>query len=121
MRLPELLIAGVLAGLGVRGLVHWVRRPFASTSARDHLLYAMYVTGRVGLWFAFAGIFALFAFAGTTDPVTGEQVLTRGTAFVDAVKRYRGLLLVPIVLATMQFVAGWFLGRGSAGGQDVGP
>lgn len=120
MRLPEFLIAMVLAGFGVRGLLHWVRRPLASTSARDHLLYALYVTGRVGLWFAFAGVFLLFAFAGTTDPVTGERVLTRGTAFVDAVERYRGLLLVPIVLATMQFVGGWFLGR-SAPGEDRGP
>ncbi|HEX6130756.1 MAG TPA: hypothetical protein VF044_03445 [Actinomycetota bacterium] len=111
MRAPELAIAVVLALLGVRSLVHWARRPFASADPRDHLWYAAYLTGRVGLWFAFAGMFAIFAFAGTTDPVTGEQVTSRGRAFEDAVEAYRWYVLVPIGLAAMQFVAGWFLGR----------
>jgi len=104
-------IAIVLAAFGVRSLVHWARRPFGSRDARDHLLFALYVMGRAGLWFAFAGMFLLFASAGTTDPVTGEQLHAPGQAFIDAVNEYRWYVLVPASLAAVQFVAGYFLGR----------
>ena len=36
--------------------IYWIRRPFESRDARDHLLFALFVTGRVGLWLALAGI-----------------------------------------------------------------
>jgi hypothetical protein len=111
MRGVELTIAIGLAALGVRSLVHWARRPFGSRDPRDHLLYALYVVGRAGLWFAFAGMFLLFASAGTTDPVTGEQLHAPGQAFVDAVNAYRWYVLVPAALAAMQLVAGYVLGR----------
>jgi hypothetical protein len=107
----ELAIAIVLAAFGVRSLVHWVRRPFGSRDARDHVLFALYVMGRAGLWFAFAGMFLLFASAGTTDPVTGEQLHAPGQAFVDAVDAYRWYVFVPATLAAVQFVAGYLLGR----------
>jgi hypothetical protein len=111
MRGVELTVAIVLAALGVRSLVHWARRPFGSRDPRDHLLYALYVVGRAGLWFAFAGMFLLFASAGTTDPVTGEQLHAPGQAFVDAVNEYRWYVLVPAALAAVQLVAGYALGR----------
>lgn len=111
MRGVELAIAAVLAGFGVRSLVHWARRPFGSRDPRDHVLYALYVMGRVGLWFAFAGMFLIFASAATTDPVTGEQLHAPGQAFEDAVEQYRWYVLVPAALAAVQFVAGFFLGR----------
>ena len=113
MRGPELVVAIVLAALGVRSLIYWARRPFGSRDPRDHLLYALYVMGRAGLWFAFAGMFLLFASAGTTDPVTGEELHAPGQAFIDAVNEYRWYVLVPAGLAAVQFVAGAFLGRRS--------
>jgi hypothetical protein len=109
----ELVVAIGLAALGVRSLVYWARRPFGSSDPRDHLLYALYVMGRAGLWFAFAGMFLLFASAGTTDPVTGEQLHAPGQAFVDAVNEYRWYVLVPAGLAAVQLVSGAFLGRRS--------
>jgi hypothetical protein len=112
MRGLEFVLAVVFGSLGVRSAVYWLRRPLRSHRVGDHALYALYVTGRVGLWFAFAGIFLLFATVGTTDPETGERIASRGQAFVDAAQEYRFLFLVPVGLAAMQFVAGWFLGRG---------
>jgi len=111
----ELAIAAVLAALGVRSLVHWARRPFASRDARDHVLYGLYVMGRAGLWFAFAAMFLLFASAGTVDPVTGVQLHAPGRAFVDAVNENRWFVFVPVVLAATQFVAGYVLGRRGEG------
>jgi len=96
----EVVLAAVFAGLGVRSLVHWARRPFEGNDPVDHLLYALYLTGRVGLWFAAAGAFLLFA-----------SIPTRGQAFADDVRDYRWYLLVFVVLAVLQLVAGWFLGR----------
>jgi hypothetical protein len=100
MSIVELVVAGILAGLGVRSLVYWVRRPFASRDVSDHLLFALYLTGRVGLWFAAAGAFLLFA-----------SVKTRGRAFADDAGEYRWYLGVFLALAAMQLVAGWFLGH----------
>ena len=121
MRGVELAIAIALAGFGVRSVVYWSRRPFGSGDARDHLLFALYVMGRAGLWFAFSGMFLLFASAATVDPVTGEQLHAPGRAFVDAVDAYRWYALVPAVLAAVQFAAGWFLGRRTERGDQRAP
>jgi hypothetical protein len=115
MRGVELAIAIVLAALGVRSLVHWARRPFRSRDPYDHALFALYVVGRAGLWFALAGMFLLFASAGTIDPVTGEELHAPGQAFIDAVDEHRWYVLVPVGFAIAQLVAGWFLGRRSEG------
>jgi hypothetical protein len=80
----------------LRSLVHWLRRPFETTDVRDHLLYAMFVTGRAGLWLALAGLFLLWA---DYD----------GAAWV--VGRYRWYVMVFASLAALQFVAGYFLAR----------
>jgi hypothetical protein len=100
MNVPESVVAAVLAALGVRSLVHWARRPFEGADRTDHVLYALYLTGRVGLWFAFAGLFAIFA-----------TITTRGQAFVDDVAAFRWYVLVIGALGAMQLVAGWFLGH----------
>ena len=94
----------VFAAFGLRSLVHWARRPFDSTDPRDHALFAMFVTGRSGLWFALAGLFVLYALTET-----------RGRAFIDDVRRYDWFVLVFIALAAMQVVAGFFLGQRSPG------
>jgi hypothetical protein len=100
----EWVVAGLLALGGFRSAWVWSRRPFEGSDPVDHALYALYVTGRVGLWFAFAGLFAISASIGT-----------QGRAFVDDFAPYRWYLAVPLVLASMQFVAGFFLGRREPG------
>jgi hypothetical protein len=102
VRIVEVVIATVFVLLGLRSLWRWTRRPFDGTDASDHALYALFVTGRVGLWFAVAGLFAIYA-----------SVDLRGRAWVDEVEPYRWYLIVPLVLAALQLLAGWFLGRRS--------
>jgi len=53
------------------------------------------VTGRVGLWFAFAAVFI-------------------GYALIDDLGRFRWFVLIPICLSAMQLVGGVLLGRPSA-------
>lgn len=99
MSAVELVLAVVFALLGLRSLVHWLRRPVASDARRDHLLYALFVVSRVGLWFALMGLFLLYA-----------SVRTQGRAFVDEVARYRWYFVVLLILAAAQFVSGFLLG-----------
>jgi len=100
----------LFAALGVRSLVHWVRRPFDSDDPRDHALFALFVTGRVGLWLALSGLFLLYALTET-----------QGRAFVDDVREYDWLLLLFVGLSAMQFLAGFFLGRRSGPDEGDGP
>ncbi|HEY7478117.1 MAG TPA: hypothetical protein VIB62_07760 [Actinomycetota bacterium] len=111
MRTLEVVVAAVLTAMGIRSFLSWSRRPFESADRTDRLLYALYLTGRVGLWFAFAGMFWLFATVDTVDPVTGERIPAEGRAFSDAASQYRWFVLVFLVLGAFQLVAGWFLGR----------
>jgi hypothetical protein len=98
----EIALLVVFAASGIRSLLYWVRRPFESRDARDHVLFALFVTGRVGLWLALAGLFALYA-----------STNTQGRAFIDDVRQYDWYVMVFVVLAALQFVAGYFLGRRS--------
>jgi hypothetical protein len=114
----EFVVAVVLAAAGVRSAIHHARRPFASDDVRDQLLYAAYLTGRVGMWFAFAGLFVILAFAGasdpTPDPVTGKLDVVEASD-------YAWYVLVFAVLGAMQLLAGWFLGhRGDGSRGDDG-
>ncbi|HYU57470.1 MAG TPA: hypothetical protein VEO00_05415 [Actinomycetota bacterium] len=88
----ELSVAGILALGGVLSFGKWVRRPFASPRLGDQVLYALHRTGRVGLWFAMAGLFA-------------------GYALLEEPQRFRWYVYVPIALAIMQLLAGIALGR----------
>ena len=101
MRVFEYAVAGVLALLGVRSLVHWLRRPFESPAFRDQLLYGLWVFTRAALWFAVAGIFAISA-----------SITVQGRAFLDEWSRYRWYILVPLVLAAIQALTSHTLGRG---------
>ena len=100
MNVVELVVAGVLVLLGVRSAIYWLRRPVDSEVRRDHLLYALFVTSRVGLWFALAGLFVLFA-----------SVETQGRAFIDDAARFSWYYIVLAVPAALQFVTGFLLGR----------
>jgi hypothetical protein len=97
----ELTLAALFAAGGIRSLWIWSRRRLEGTDLVDHLLYALHLTGRIGLWFAFAGFFVLFS----VTSVDGRPS--------DAFDDYRWYLLVPITLAAMQFVGGFVLGRRS--------
>ena len=109
MSIFELAVAGVLGLLGVRSFVHWARRPFDSTDPRDHILYAMYVLGRVGFWWSLAGLF--FLSATLRDP-SGSGAFVRGKAFVDLFHdRFWWYPLVIVGCLVLQFVTGFFLGR----------
>ena len=99
----EIALVGLFAALGIRSLVHWTRRPFESRDARDHLLFAMFVTGRVGLWLSLSGLFVLYALTNT-----------QGRAFIDDVRSYDWYVMVFVVLAVIQLTGGYFLGRRSA-------
>ena len=100
MRVFEIAIAVLLALVGVRSLVKWSGRRFEAVDVTDHALWALFVTGRAGLWFAFAGFFVIYS-----------TVETPGRPGLDELEQYRWYLIVPLVLATFQFVGGWFLGR----------
>jgi hypothetical protein len=105
-----LVLAAVFAVLGVRSAIHHTRRPFASDELRDQVLYAAYLTARVGMWFAVAGAFVIVAFLGVgedpePDPVTGRFDIHRASEFT-------WYLLVFVVLGAIQLLAAWFLGHG---------
>ena len=74
MIVVEIVAAVVFAALGVRSLVYWIRTPYESTRASDLALYALFVTGRVGMWLVLATAFTLYALTET-----------RGRAFIDDV------------------------------------
>lgn len=92
MIVVELVAGGLFALGGIRSLVVWSRRPFESPSLRDQVLYAMNLTGRIGLWFAFAGFFA-------------------GYALIEEPQRYGWYIMVPIGLGAVQFLSAFFLSR----------
>jgi hypothetical protein len=100
VRAFEITVAALLALLGLRSLVYWIRRPLDSGSLKDHFLYAVWMTGRVGLWFAVAGIFVISA-----------SIQVQGRAFTEEFKHHRWYFFVPLGLAIMQLVAGLVLGR----------
>jgi hypothetical protein len=61
IRAPELVIAGILALIGILSLVKWARTEFDAESSTERLLYTLHVTSRVGMWFALAGFFVGYA------------------------------------------------------------
>jgi hypothetical protein len=96
----EVVVAVVFGLLGVRSAIYWLRRPLDSDIRRDHLLYAVFVASRVGLWFALMGLFLLFA-----------SVETQGRAFIDDAARFSWYYIVLAVPAALQFISGFLLGR----------
>ena len=100
MRVFEITATALLCAMGVRSFVYWLRRPLLSRSARDQALYALWVTGRVGLWFAVAGVFAISA-----------VIPREGRAFLDEWQRFRWYFYVPLSLALVQLVAALILAR----------
>jgi hypothetical protein len=100
----EWIVAAVFAALGVRSLVHWLRDPLFSDDRRERVLFALFVMSRAGLWFALAGLFALYASLGT-----------QGRPFADYGGDLRWYFFVLAVPAAGQFVTGFLLGRRPGG------
>jgi len=94
VKVVELVVAGCLTLGGIRSLVVWVGSEFDARSAREQVLYSLYVTARVGVWFAFAGFFA-------------------GYALVDEPRRFAWYAMIPISVAAVQMLAGLALWRSS--------
>ena len=100
MRVFEFVIAGLLVLGGVRSLVRWLRKDFDGTSRYHITLYAAYITARVGMWFAIAGLFL----------ISGASAL-RGRAFADEMRGMSWYFAVPLGLAGVQLLTGWLLGK----------
>ena len=101
--LVELALAIAFAALGVRSAVYWIWHPVDSTDITDELLFAAFVTGRVGTWLLASGMFVLF---GTIHTV--------GRAYTDDASQFGWLFIVFLALGAMQLLAAWFLGARDA-------
>ena len=110
MKTAEAIVAAVFAAIGVRSLVYWLRRPFETADLREHLLFAAYLTGRIGLWFSLAGLFLLLSVDTGTRFARGS-----GAEFAEYASRYGWYVMVFAALSSMQLVAGYFLGRRAGG------
>ncbi len=86
-------LAAIFLLAAIRSLMTWARTDFEAASPGEHVLYALHVTARVGLWFAFASIAA-------------------GFAFLDEPQRFRWFGLVPLFLAGVQLITGMVLAQG---------
>ena len=100
MKVFEVAMIVLFAGFGLRSAWYWIRRPFESAEATDHVLYAAFVTGRVGLWLSVAGAFAIFL---TIDDV-------------DEAREFSWYIVVPGLLAFLQLLGAVLLG-GRGGGE----
>lgn len=109
MKWFELSMAVIFTALGLRSSWYWVRRPFDSREIVDHVLYAMFVTGRAGLWLSVAGAFGIFL-----------SLDTQGRAFTEDANDFRWYVLVPGFLAGLQLVGGALLGRRGDAPRDAG-
>jgi hypothetical protein len=96
----EIVVASILALVGLRTLVVWSRRPFESRAIADHVLYALWIVAKAGLWFALAGVFVISA-----------TIHHQGRAFLDDWSSYRWYVLVPIGCAVVQALTAYALGR----------
>ena len=85
------------------------RRPFDSTRSRDQLLFALFLTGRVGIVVPVrrAGSASSRSSANRTRAETRHRRLA-----VDDPSRYRWYIIVFAVARSVQLLAGWFLGHG---------
>lgn len=110
----ELVLALVFLGLAVRSAIYWARHRFGGDDAVDDVLFAAFVTGRIGTWLLASGMFILFG-----------SISVRGRAYTDEAGQYAWLVLVFLGLGAMQLLGAWFLsvrgGREDAEGADDVP
>ena len=105
----ELCIAVLFLALAVRSAVYWMRHRVETEDTVDEILFALFVTGRVGTWLLAAGLFLLFG-----------SISLRGRAYTDEAGSYSWLFIVFLLLGAMQLIAAWFLGvRGTRRDEDA--
>jgi hypothetical protein len=92
MRVVALVVAVLLAAMGVRSAMKWLRVDLPVRSVGERVLFVVNITSRIGLWFAFAGFFV-------------------GWALVDDPDAFGAYALIPVVLAGLQLVTGVLLSR----------
>jgi hypothetical protein len=88
----ELVLAGVLFALGVRSAMRWLRVDFDTRSAWERVLFALNLTARIGVWFAFGGYLL-------------------GWALVEDPDRFGVYALIPLSLAGLQLITSVLLSR----------
>lgn len=99
MNAVEYLLAAAFAVLAIRSAWYWHRHRLEGRDGTDDLLFALFVTGRVGTWLVAAAMFTLF---GSID--------AQGRAYTDEARQYTWLVVVFLGLGAMQLLAAWFLG-----------
>lgn len=92
MTVVELVAGGLLLVAGIRSLLRWLGTDFDASSGGELVLFTVHATTRVGMWFAFAGLFV-------------------GYAVVDEPQRFVWYSMVPIVLAGVQLLTAQRLAR----------
>jgi hypothetical protein len=88
----EIVAAGLLFLGGIRSLVKWFLTDFDAESPRDHVLYSMFASARVGTWLTLGALFLGYAIVSEPEviPLFG---------------------LIPLGLAGVQLLTGMALGR----------
>jgi NADH:ubiquinone oxidoreductase subunit H len=97
MRVGAVVMAGILALLGVRSFSKSLSVRFEAETLREHFLYSLHVTARICVWFALAGAFL-------------------GFAVLDQPDRFRWYVFVPLGLAALQVLAALALWRSPSPG-----
>ena len=98
------ILAVVCALLGVRSAIYWARHRMETEDTTDEVLFALFVTGRVGTWLLAAGMFLVFGSIEIVDRASQEEA--RNLAW---------LAMVFLALGAVQLLAAWFLAnRGAA-------
>jgi hypothetical protein len=98
MRVGAVIMAGILALLGVRSFSKSLSVRFEVETLREHFLYSLHVTARICVWFALAGAFL-------------------GFAVLDEPERFRWYVFVPLGLAGLQVLAALGLWRSPSPGE----
>jgi NADH:ubiquinone oxidoreductase subunit H len=98
MRVGAVVMAGILALLGVRSFSKSLSVRFEAETLREHFLYSLHVTARICVWFALAGAFL-------------------GFAVLDQPDRFRWYVFVPLGLAALQVLAALALWRSPSPGE----
>jgi hypothetical protein len=99
MKIVALVLAAGFAALAARSAFYWIRHRPPLRDAPDDVLFAAFVTGRVGTWAVAAVMFLVF---GT--------ISASGQPYVDEARGFSWLFIVFIGLGATQFLASWFLG-----------
>jgi hypothetical protein len=99
VKIVALILAAGFALLAVRSALRWISRRPPLRDATDELLFAAFVTGRVGTWAVASVMFLVF---GT--------ISASGQPYADEAKGFSWLFIVFLALGAIQFLAAWFLG-----------